>query len=92
MIPATLARATRLAMSAPTGPVFVSVPLDDWRAEAGEDVGGLLGRRVSARPELQAEAIAALAERLRAPALLAIEVAAGSPSPPTIPASRGPSA
>lgn len=63
-VPATLARAIQLAASAPTGPVFVSVPLDDWRAEAGEDVAGLLGRRVSARPEPQAEAIAALAERL----------------------------
>jgi benzoylformate decarboxylase len=63
-VPATLARAVHLATSAPTGPVFVSVPLDDWRAEAGEDVKGLLQRRVSSRPEPQAEAISALAERL----------------------------
>ncbi|MFN8164538.1 MAG: benzoylformate decarboxylase [Solirubrobacterales bacterium] len=104
MVPATLARAIHLATSAPTGPVFVSVPLDDWRGEAGEDVTGLLERQVAARPEPQADAIAdlagrlsraqnpllifgaevdaaggwdagvALAERLGAPALLAIEV------------------
>jgi benzoylformate decarboxylase len=64
MVPATLARAIHLATSAPTGPVFVSVPLDDWRGEAGEDLAGLLGRRVAARPEPQAEAIADLAGRL----------------------------
>ncbi|HEX4307752.1 MAG TPA: benzoylformate decarboxylase [Solirubrobacterales bacterium] len=63
-VPATLARAVHLATSAPTGPVFVSVPLDDWRAEAGDDVEGLVRRRVTARPEPQAAAIAALAERL----------------------------
>lgn len=104
MVPSTLARAIHLAAGAPTGPVFVSVPLDDWRGEAGEDVDGLLGRRVAAHPAPQAEAIAdlaerlsrarkpllvfgadvdayggwdagvQLAERLRAPALLAIEV------------------
>ncbi len=65
-VPATLARAAHLAASAPTGPVFVSVPLDDWRGEAGGDVGGLVQRRVAARPAPEAEAIRALAERLDA--------------------------
>jgi benzoylformate decarboxylase len=65
-VPATLARAAHLAASAPTGPVFVSVPLDDWRGEAGGDVGGLVQRRVAARPAPEAEPIRALAERLDA--------------------------
>ena len=58
MVPSTLARAIHLAATAPTGPVFVSVPRDDWRGEAGEDVDGLLGRRVAAHPAPQAEAVA----------------------------------
>ncbi len=65
-VPATLARAARLATSAPTGPVFVSVPLDDWRSEASDDVGGLAQRRIAARPAPEADAIGALAERLDA--------------------------
>ena len=65
-VPATLARAADLAASAPTGPVFVSVPLDDWRGEAGEDVAGLARRSVAARPAPEPAAIAALAERLAA--------------------------
>jgi benzoylformate decarboxylase len=65
-VPATLARAAHLAASAPTGPVFVSVPLDDWRGEAGADIGGLVKRRVAARPAPEAEPIAAVAERLDA--------------------------
>ena len=65
-VPATLARAAQFAASAPTGPVFVSVPLDDWRGEAGGDVGGLVKRRVAARPAPEAEPIKALAERLDA--------------------------
>ena len=33
-VPAALARATRLALTPPRGPVFVSVPVDDWDAAA----------------------------------------------------------
>lgn len=66
MVPATLARAAHLAASAPSGPVFVSVPLDDWRAEAGDDIGGLTARRVAARPVPETDAITSLAERLSA--------------------------
>jgi benzoylformate decarboxylase len=104
MVPATLARAAHLATSAPTGPVFVSIPLDDWRAEAREDAAAPARRKLAARPAPSPEAIAELAarldrarnqllifgaevdlyggwdagvelaERLQAPALLAIEV------------------
>jgi len=62
-VPATLARAAHLATSAPTGPVFVSVPLDDWRHEIADDATPAV-RRVAARPGPQAEAISSLAERL----------------------------
>ena len=104
MVPATLARAVHLATSAPTGPVFVSVPLDDWHAEAADDAAAPARRKLASRPAPKTEAIAelaerldraanpllifgadvdlyggwdagvALAERLQAPALLAIEV------------------
>lgn len=33
-VPAAIARAYHLAMQEPQGPVFVSVPMDDWAAEA----------------------------------------------------------
>jgi benzoylformate decarboxylase len=102
MVPATLARAVHLATSAPTGPVFVSVPLDDWHAEA--DAATPARRKLASRPAPAPDAIAdlaarldraanpllifgadvdlyggweagvELAERLQAPALLAIEV------------------
>jgi benzoylformate decarboxylase len=33
-VPAALERAWHIAMQRPSGPVFLSIPLDDWRAEA----------------------------------------------------------
>jgi benzoylformate decarboxylase len=63
-VPATLARAAHLATSSPTGPVFVSVPLDDWHAEAVDDGGALVRRRVAGHPAPSGSEISALAERL----------------------------
>jgi len=37
-VPAALARAHHVATQSPPGPVFLSVPADDWDAEAGEPV------------------------------------------------------
>jgi benzoylformate decarboxylase len=65
-VPATLARAVHTATSSPTGPVFVSVPLDDWHADAVDDGGALVRRRVAGRPAPPAAEIDALAERLSA--------------------------
>ena len=66
-VPAVVARAAQFAMTAPTGPVFISIPLDDWRAEADSDATALLGaRHVSGRPQPAREAIKSLAERLSA--------------------------
>jgi benzoylformate decarboxylase len=37
-VPAVIARAAHIAMAAPSGPVFVSVPLDDWHPDANSGV------------------------------------------------------
>src|SRR3954462_3953638 len=36
-VPHALARATHLAALPPRGPVFVSIPMDDWRGEVDDD-------------------------------------------------------
>ena len=36
-VPAAIARAYHTAMQRPRGPAFVSIPVDDWDAEAGEE-------------------------------------------------------
>jgi benzoylformate decarboxylase len=74
-VPAALARATHLAALPPRGPVFVSVPMDDWGAEVDEgDVRHAIERSVSGRAAPEPELVRALAERLEAaksPALVA---------------------
>jgi benzoylformate decarboxylase len=65
-VPAVISRAAHFA-AAPSGPVFVSIPLDDWRAEANEDqTSSLIGRHVSAQPIPQQDELRALADRLNA--------------------------
>lgn len=65
-VPAVISRAAHFA-AAPSGPVFVSIPLDDWRAEANEDqTSSLIGRHVSAQPIPQQDQLKALADRLNA--------------------------
>src|SRR5436190_3790841 len=47
-VPHAIARATHVATLPPKGPVFVSIPMDDWAAEVDEDAAGhQLGRVVS---------------------------------------------
>jgi len=66
-VPAVIARAAHFAAAAPSGPVFVSIPLDDWRAEANDDqTSSLVGRHVAAQPIPQQDQLKALAERLNA--------------------------
>jgi benzoylformate decarboxylase len=66
-VPHAIARATHLAMLPPRGPVFVSIPMDDWRAEVDEAaVGHHLSRDVSGRAGADPQAVRALAERLAA--------------------------
>ena len=64
-VPAVMARAAHYAMAAPTGPVFVSVPLDDWRSAADADQTSMLvSRRVVATPVVAEEILKTVADRL----------------------------
>jgi len=65
-VPLALARGIHTAAQAPRGPVFVSVPMDDWAAEADEGAAHALARRVSGVGPPPAEALEALAGRLAA--------------------------
>ena len=65
-VPAVIARAAHMAMAAPSGPVFVSVPLDDWHHNANSDHTALLtARNVSARPAPPLDPLKTLADRLK---------------------------
>ncbi|MBQ0825972.1 benzoylformate decarboxylase [Streptomyces tagetis] len=73
-VPRALSEAFHLATLAPAGPVFVSLPMDDWAAEVAEhEVAHLAGRRVrsvgAAGPEVVAE-LAGRLERAASPALV----------------------
>ncbi|MEU7137412.1 benzoylformate decarboxylase [Streptomyces sp. NPDC046261] len=71
-VPAALARAFHIAESAPRGPVFLSLPMDDFDVELDE--AGLraarhaAGRRVADVTAADAPAVEALARRLEAAA------------------------
>ena len=66
-VPHALARATHLASLPPRGPVFVSIPMDDWGAEVDEAaVAHQTGRKVSGRAVADPEAVRDLAARLEA--------------------------
>src|SRR5918997_1601086 len=64
-VPHSLARAAHLASLPPRGPVFVSIPMDDWDAEVDESVvRHQTGRRVAGRAGADPAAVRELAERL----------------------------
>ncbi|MGA8744718.1 MAG: benzoylformate decarboxylase [Solirubrobacterales bacterium] len=66
-VPLALARGFHLASLPPRGPVFVSLPMDDWYAEVEEaDAREAIGRTVSGRATADPEAVRRLAERLEA--------------------------
>jgi benzoylformate decarboxylase len=66
-VPLALAHGAHLAGLAPRGPVFVSLPMDDWYAEVDEaDAAAAIARRVDGRAVADPEAVRALAERLDA--------------------------
>jgi benzoylformate decarboxylase len=73
-VPAAIQRAWHVAMQAPRGPVFVSVPEDDWDA-AAEPVAF---RPVAEPPEPPAAALDALAEALRTAARPCLVIGAGA--------------
>jgi benzoylformate decarboxylase len=64
-VPLALAHGAHLASLPPQGPVFVSLPMDDWDAEVDEaDARAAIGRKVSGRAVADPEAVRALAEQL----------------------------
>ena len=64
-VPLALAHGAHLAGLPPRGPVFVSLPMDDWYAEVEEAAAReAIGRKVSGRASADHEAVGALAERL----------------------------
>ena len=66
-VPLALAHGAHLAALPPKGPVFVSLPMDDWYAEVDEaDARHAIERRVTGRAVADPEAVRALAERLDA--------------------------
>ncbi len=74
-VPHALARALHLAGLPPRGPVFVSIPMDDWSAETDEhQTQHQIARAVSGRSEPEQTVIGELAKRLesaRNPAFVA---------------------
>ena len=73
-VPAAIQRAWHVAMQAPRGPVFVSVPEDDWDAAAEPAPF----RPVAEPPEPPAAALDALAEALRTAARPCLVIGAGA--------------
>ena len=64
-VPAAIAHACHLASLPPRGPVFVSLPLDDWSASAdGEKVELLKARRVTGRAAPEPSVVREISERL----------------------------
>jgi benzoylformate decarboxylase len=64
-VPLALAHGIHLSALAPRGPVFVSLPMDDWYAEVDEaDAREAISRRVTGRAVADPEAVRSLAERL----------------------------
>jgi benzoylformate decarboxylase len=74
-VPHALARAIHLASLPPRGPAFVSIPMDDWNAEADQDLSrSALARAVSGRalPDPVAlEDVAQLLQEASNPVLIA---------------------
>jgi benzoylformate decarboxylase len=82
--PQSLSKAILLATAAPAGPVYLSLPLDDWDQDADASALGFLKSRViDGNPVVTEEALGALRERLAAahnPVMVAgpdIDTAAG---------------
>jgi benzoylformate decarboxylase len=64
-VPAALARGIHLASLPPHGPVFVSVPMDDWDAEVSDgEAARAIARRVGGRAVPSPDAVRALARRI----------------------------
>lgn len=69
-VPREIHRAYHTAMQAPRGPVFVSIPMDDWNAEAEPYDAREITHRSAPHPEVLERAAKMLAEAQR-PAIVA---------------------
>jgi benzoylformate decarboxylase len=65
-LPRAIRRAAKVALTAPTGPVFLSIPGDVLTAMAGDELDLLAPTRIGARLRGDADAVAAAAELIRA--------------------------
>ncbi|WP_426165853.1 thiamine pyrophosphate-binding protein [Sandarakinorhabdus sp. DWP1-3-1] len=65
-LPRAIRRAAKVALTAPTGPVFLSIPGDILTSEAPDDLDMLSPTRIGARMRGDADAIAAAADLIRA--------------------------
>ena len=63
-VPSAFSRAIHMAQAPAKGPVYLSIPYDDWDREASRGVDHLWGRSVSHGGHLSAQQVARLAERL----------------------------
>ncbi|MCU0886518.1 MAG: benzoylformate decarboxylase [Rubritepida sp.] len=64
-VPAAIAHAHRLAMTRPWGPTLVSIPMDDWAAEARPVIPRVMSQDTAPDPALIADCAAALARAER---------------------------
>jgi benzoylformate decarboxylase len=65
--PQSLSKAILLATAAPTGPVYLSLPLDDWDQDPDASaLGQLKSRVIDGNPVVPEEALGRLRERLAA--------------------------
>ena len=66
-VPAAIGRAIHTASLPPKGPAFVSIPMDDWTAEADEEGSArAFARRVDGRAGAAPDRVADLARRIAA--------------------------
>jgi benzoylformate decarboxylase len=83
-VPAAMERAFRLASLPPAGPVFLSLPMDDWQRTADAQVDGLdpAPRLMSSRTRPSDEVLSELARRLNAARNPVLVVGAGVDASP----------
>ena len=91
-VPLALAHGAHLAGLAPRGPVFVSLPMDDWEAELdAADARHATTRKVTGRAVADPAAVAALAARARRGAPTRSSSPAPTSTPPAAGRARSPS-
>jgi benzoylformate decarboxylase len=64
--PLAMSRALHMAALPPSGPVYLSVPYDDWAAEADPQSSALLDRRVHAVGSFDGPSLSRVVDRLNA--------------------------